>query len=88
MSGEKPSIAGRRYIGLDEAREVLGEMGIELSERQMKRAAETNAHGQRKLPFFIDPIDGRLKIDKHTLIGIYARRQTQAINNSQVFGPR
>lgn len=88
MSGDSPSIAGRHYIGLDEARQVLGELGIQLSERQMKRAAETDAHGRRKLPFFIDPIDGRLKIDKHTLISIYARRQTQAINNSQVFGPR
>lgn len=32
-------------------------MGIELTDRQMKRASEKDAHGQRKLPFFVDPID-------------------------------
>ena len=28
------------YIGLGQARSVLAEMGVELNERQMKRAAE------------------------------------------------
>ena len=40
------------YIGLDEARQVLAAMGINLTERQMQRAAEQDAHGRRKLPFF------------------------------------
>lgn len=66
------------YIDLDQAREVLAEMGVELSERQMKRAAEMDAKGRRKLPFFIDPIEGKLKINKNTLIEIYIKRQVDA----------
>lgn len=69
------------YIGLDKAREVLTSMGIELNERQIKRAAEPDAHGRRKLPFFIDPIDGRLKIEKKTLVDIYREAQIDAENN-------
>ncbi len=66
------------YIGLDKARQVLSEMGVELSERQMKRAAETNATGKRKLPCFVDPIEGKLKIEKGTLVDIYRRAQIDA----------
>ena len=67
-----------RYINLEEARRVLAEMGVELTARQMKRAAETDAQGRRKLPFFIDPIEGRLKIEKQASIGAYLRRQVEA----------
>ena len=70
----KPS----HYVTLPQAREILREMGLYLTERQMKRAAEPNAHGKRKLPFFLDPIDRRLKIDKDTLVGIYRQRQHEA----------
>jgi hypothetical protein len=70
-----------RYIDLNEARQVLAEVGVELSTRQMKRAADKDAHGLRKLPFFIDPIDGRLKIEKNTLMSIYIRRQVDAENS-------
>ena len=66
------------YIGLYQARQVLSEMGVELSERQMKRAAETNAAGKRKLPFFVDPIEGKLKIEKGTLVRIYRNAQIDA----------
>lgn len=69
------------YINLDQAREVLAEMGIELNERQMKRAAEADSHGRRKLPFFVDPIDGKLKIEKQTLVTAYMQRQVQAERN-------
>lgn len=69
------------FIDLEQAREVLAEMGVELNERQMKRAADPDAHGRRKLPFFIDPIEKKLKIDKQTLIDIYRRRQCDAENN-------
>ncbi|MCR9194541.1 MAG: hypothetical protein NXH88_07405 [Hyphomonas sp.] len=69
------------YLNLEEARAVLAEMGIELSERQIKRAAEMDPHGRRKLPFFIDPIDGKLKIEKQALIGAYLKRQVQAARN-------
>ena len=68
------------YIDLEQAREVLAEMGIELNERQIKRAADVDVHGRRKLPFFIDPIEKKLKIDKQTLIDIYRRRQCDAEN--------
>ncbi len=66
------------YIDLNQAREVLAEMGVELSVRQIKRAAETDATGKRKLPFFIDPIEGRLKIEKGTLVRIYQEAQIKA----------
>ncbi len=66
------------YIGLEEAREVLAEMGIELSPRQMKRAADLNPAGERKLPFFVDPIEGKLKIEKDTLRSIYIRKLVEA----------
>lgn len=69
------------YIDLEQARQVLSSMGVELNERQMKRAADMDAHGRRKLPFFIDPVEGRLKIEKQTLINIYRRRQCDAENN-------
>ena len=70
-----------RYIDLEQARKGLAEMGVELTARQMKRAAETDAQGRRKLPFFIDPIEGRLKIEKQALIGAYVRRQVEAERN-------
>jgi len=58
-------------------------MGVVLNDRQMKRAAETDPTGKRKLPFFVDPIDGRLKIEKGTLVKIYRELQAQAENNSR-----
>ena len=70
------------YIDLVQARGVLAEMGVELNERQMKRAADKDAAGNRKLPFFVDPIDGRLKIEKGTLVQIYRDLQASAENNS------
>jgi len=66
------------YIGLEKAREVLSELGVELSPRQMKRAADKDAHGQRKLPFFVDPVEGTLKIEKGALVAVYQRLQEQA----------
>lgn len=71
------------YITIAQARLVLAEMGIELSDRQLKRAAETDSEGRRKLPFFIDPIDGRLKIEKGVLTRIYRELQNEAESNSK-----
>lgn len=68
------------YIGLNQARQVLAEMGVELSDRQIKRAAEPNATGKRKLPFFVDPIERKLKIEKGTLVNIYRQAQIDAEN--------
>lgn len=69
------------FVDLEEARNLLADIGVHLNERQIKRAAEPDVHGQRKLPFFKDPIDGRLKIDKHTLLEAYLKRQAAAENN-------
>ncbi|MBN8911042.1 MAG: hypothetical protein J0H65_03095 [Rhizobiales bacterium] len=71
------------YITVSQARTVLSEMGIDLTERQVKRAAEADIHGRRKLPFFIDPIDGRLKIEKGTLVRIYRELQIEAEKDAQ-----
>ena len=71
------------YIGLSEARTALAELGIELSDRQIKRAADKDAHGKRKLPFFVDPITGTLKIEKGALVAAYRRLQVDAENNLQ-----
>ena len=66
------------YIGLEEAREALAQIGIALTPKQIKRAADPDAAGRRKLPFFVDPIDGRLKIERGTLLEIYMRCQVEA----------
>jgi hypothetical protein len=68
------------YIDLEEARRVLAEMGVALSARQMKRAADMDARGRRKLPFFLDPVEGRLKIEKGTLVRIYRDLQMKTEN--------
>jgi hypothetical protein len=69
------------YITLREAKVVLADIGIALSDRQMKRAAEADHTGKRKLPFFIDPIDRKLKIEKGALVKIYQELQASADNN-------
>jgi len=74
---------GPNYIGLNQARQVLSEMGVDLSERQVKRAAEPDAQGQRKLPFFRDPINGQLKIEKGTLVRIYRQLQIDAESSAK-----
>jgi len=69
------------YIDLEQARHVLAEMDVELTPQQMKRAADKDGHGRRKLPFFIDPIEGTLKIEKDALVNIYMKRQVEAERN-------
>ena len=69
------------YIGLEQARQVLAEIGVELTPRQMKRAADRDAHGHRKLPFFVDPVEGTLKIEKGTLVAIYQQLQNEAVRD-------
>lgn len=72
------------YIGLEEARGTLAEIGINLTAKQLKRAADPDANGRRKLPFFVDPIDKRLKIERGTLLEIYMRCQVQAENTAHI----
>ena len=69
------------YLGLEEARQALAEMGIHLTERQMQRAAEQDAQGRRKLPFFVDPIQHKLMIEKNDLLSAYFKKQVEAQNN-------
>ncbi len=69
------------YLGLEDARQVLAEMGIHLTERQMQRAAEQDAHGRRKLPFFVDPIQHKLMIEKDDLLSAYFKKQVEAQRN-------
>ena len=47
----------------------------------MQRAAEQDGLGRRKLPFFVDPIEGRLKIEKNDLVTVYLRKQVEAQRN-------
>ena len=49
--------------------------------RQMQRAAEQDAQGRRKLPFFVDPIEHKLKIEKDDLLSAYFKRQVEAQRN-------
>ena len=72
------------YIDLNCAREALATIGVKLSHRQMKRAADIDARGRRKLPFFVDPIDRKLKIDKNMLLEIYNLYQTEAERNAHI----
>ncbi len=78
MTSEGSQELGPYYVDLEEARQVLAEIGIVLNQRQMQRAAEPDAAGRRKLPFFVDPIDGRLKIDRARLLQVYLDRQKEA----------
>ncbi len=69
------------YIDLEEARQVLAQMGVQLTLRQIQRAAEQDGQGRRKLPFFVDPIEGKLKIEKNDMMSIYFRKQVEAQRN-------
>jgi hypothetical protein len=62
------------YVGLEEARQILAQIGVQLTLRQMQRAAEQDALGRRKLPFFVDPIEHKLKIEKDDLISVYFKK--------------
>ena len=62
------------YIDLEQARQVLAEMGVALNPRQLQRAAEQDGQGRRKLPFFVDSIERKLKIEKNDLISVYFRK--------------
>ena len=71
------------YIDLKGAQQVLSDIGVDVNTRQMQRAAEKDAAGKRKLPFFVDPIDGKLKIEKDSLVRIYRQAQIDAENSSK-----
>ena len=72
-----------QFITIDETIPTLAEIGIEMKLSQMKRAAEPDHKGLRRIPFFKDPIDRRLKIEKETLIGLYQTLHLEALENCQ-----
>jgi hypothetical protein len=80
---EKRSVVSHRphYLDIDEARQLLAEMNIHLTPRQIKRSSDMNANGKRKLPWFVDPIEGRLKIERNALLSAYFNRQVEAERN-------
>jgi hypothetical protein len=82
-SSGKPGFVSHRphYLDLEEARQLLAEMNVHLTPRQIKRSSDMNANGKRKLPSFIDPIEGRLKIERNALLSAYFNRQVEAERN-------
>jgi len=72
------------YLDVAGAREALQSVGVDLSERQIRRAAEMDGNGQRRLPFFLDPIEHRLKIEKSLLLSVYSNFQKAAIRDAQI----
>ena len=69
------------FITIEETVNTLSEIGISLKLSQVKRAAEPDVNGCRKIPFFKDPIDGRLKIEKTTLINMYRSLHSEALEH-------
>jgi hypothetical protein len=82
-SGGKQGVVSRRphYLDLEEARQLLAEMNVRLTPRQIKRSSDMDAQGKRKLPWFVDPIEGRLKIERNALLSVYFNRQVEAERN-------
>jgi hypothetical protein len=78
---QNPASRQPRYLDVDEARAILAEMNVHLSRRQVKRSSEMDARGKRRLPWFIDPIEGRLKIERNDLFAAYFNRQVEAERN-------
>ena len=58
--------------------------GVELTGCQMNLAAETDAQERRTLPFFVDAIEGRLKIERQALINAYRQKQVTAERNLRI----
>jgi hypothetical protein len=84
VSGKSPSVSsGPHYLDMEEARELLAEMNIHLTPRQIKRSSDLDAAGKRKLPWFVDPIEGRLRIERNALLKAYLRRQVEAERNCE-----
>lgn len=84
-SGNRQPVAGPvarpQYLDLEQARQFLAELNVHLTPRQIKRSSDMDAQGKRKLPWFIDPIEGRLKIEKQALLRAYFNRQAEAERN-------
>jgi hypothetical protein len=59
LSGKRSFASqGPHYLDFEEARQLLAGMNVHLTRRQIKRSSDKDATGKRKLPWFIDPIEG------------------------------
>lgn len=81
LTNRHPTSRQQCYLDIDQACAALAEMNVHLSRRQVKRSSEMDARGKRKLPWFIDPIEGRLKIERNALLAAYFNRQVEAERN-------
>ncbi|ODT65017.1 MAG: hypothetical protein ABS75_33225 [Pelagibacterium sp. SCN 63-23] len=66
------------YLTVQDAQSLLAQMNVHVNIRQLKRTAEMDGAGKRKLPWFVDPIEGRLMIEKSALLSAYFNRQHEA----------
>jgi len=68
------------YIGLEEARQLLAQMGVQLTLRQ-KCSAPRSKMPRDAASYPSSSIRSKLKIEKDDLISIYFKRQVKAQSN-------
>jgi hypothetical protein len=68
-----------KLLNIDEARDfVEAKFGLPITVTQMTRAAQ-----DRRLPFFKEPITGRLRIDRGELEMVYQKKRNAALRGSK-----
>lgn len=65
---------GEKYLDIDETVAALAKLGMDLTRRQVQRAAT-----ERKLPFFENPLTGKMTINLHELKMHFRGLQNNAI---------
>lgn len=68
-----------QYVTIDQAHELLAPINPALKKDTLRKAAEPDAAGRRKLPFFKDPLTNKLLIDRKILLDMYQQRQADAL---------
>jgi hypothetical protein len=71
-----------KLLDKNQALEKLNSMGLNINMRQLTRAASPNERNRRALPFFKDPITGKLVIEEEALLNAYRVAQATAIKES------
>ena len=66
------------YIGLEEARQVSAEWASNSCHTPDTARRRQDAQGRRKLPFFVDPIEHKLKIEKDDLLSAYFKTASRS----------
>ena len=69
------------YIGLEEARQVLAEMGVQLTMRQMQRAADRTRRDDASCRSSSIPSSTSSKSKRTICISVYFRKQVEAQRN-------